>query len=393
MRAYKQFARVKDVQRASHYSGFGAGFPETRRQRLELQFTERTMANPAGHVVLGEEEAQQAAERYAKMEAELQALRQRNEELMRAVQEQQDLVAAERVRADRRSRAQTQEFANLTAELLAGRQGPDVQFEGMRIGVKVEKPETYSGEKTRDLDTWLFQVREHLDITTIPARGHVPYAASLLRGNAALWWRETCEGHRRPATWDDFCRMLREQFRPEDYGRRGRDELATMRQYGKESVADFVFRFRATCLKIPDLSEAEKLDRFVRALAQDIRLQVELRGPQDFHEAAMFAERADAVITRVSGQDTRKPWQKGQKGGYMQRPPLQNKSIGETSAQGSGGPEPMELGMARRRTLTREEIQKLRAENACFYCRKPNAGHVARDCPQKKKRVGNGTGR
>ena len=74
VRAYKQFARVKDVHRASHYSGFGAGFLETRRQRLELQFTERTMANPAGHVVLGEEEAQQATERYAKMEAELQAL-------------------------------------------------------------------------------------------------------------------------------------------------------------------------------------------------------------------------------------------------------------------------------------------------------------------------------
>ena len=59
------------------------------------------MANPAGHVVMGEEEVQQAAERYAAMEAELQALRQRNDELMHAVQEQQDLVAAERVRADR----------------------------------------------------------------------------------------------------------------------------------------------------------------------------------------------------------------------------------------------------------------------------------------------------
>ena len=54
-------------------------------------------------------------------------------------------------------------------------------------------------------------------------------------------------------------------------------------------------------MKIPDLSEAEKLDRFIRALAQDIRLQVELRGPRDFHEAAMFAERADTVITRVPG--------------------------------------------------------------------------------------------
>ena len=340
---------------------------------------------------MGEEEAQAAAERYAAMEAELQALRQQNAELQRTVQEQTDIVETERRRADRRSRAQTQEFANLTAELIAGRQGPEVQFQGMRIGVKVEKPETYSGEKSRDLDTWLFQVREHLQITTIPAAGHVPYAALLLRGNAALWWRETCEGNRRPATWDDFCRMLREQFRPEDYGRRGRDELATMRQYGKESVADFVFRFRATCLKIPDLSEAEKLDRFVRALAQDIRLQVELRGPQDFHEAARFAERADAVITRVSGQDTRKPWQKGHKGGFTQRPPVPFK--GESSAQGGGGPEPMELGMARKRTLTREEIATLRAQNACFYCRKPNAGDMAWNCPEKKKCTGNGTGR
>ena len=95
-----------------------------------------------------------------------------------------------------------------------------------------------------------------------------------------------------------------------------------MRQYAKESVADFVFRFRATCLKIPDLSEAEKLDRFVRALAQEIRLQVELRGPQDFHEATRFAERADTVIMLVSGQDTHRLWQKGHKGGFMQRPPL-----------------------------------------------------------------------
>ena len=104
----------------------------------------------------------------------------------------------------------------------------------------------------------------------------------------------------------------------------------------------------------------------------------------------MFAERADAVLTRISGQDARKPWQKGHKGGFQQHPPLSNKGMGEPSAQVSGGPEPMELGMARRRTLSREEYTKLRAENACFYSRKPNAGHVARDCPMKKKRAGNG---
>ena len=56
-----------------------------------------------------------------------------------------------------------------------------------------------------------------------------------------------------------------------------------------------------TSLKIADLSEAEKLDRFIRALVHDIRLQVELRGPRDFHEVAVFAERTNAVILWIPG--------------------------------------------------------------------------------------------
>ena len=63
------------------------------------------MANPEGRVLIDKADAQQAAERYAHMEAELQALQQRNAEIMRELQEAQ--TATERVRADRRSRAQT----------------------------------------------------------------------------------------------------------------------------------------------------------------------------------------------------------------------------------------------------------------------------------------------
>ena len=116
------------------------------------------------------------------------------------------------LRANQRSRAQTQEFANLTAELLAGRQGPQVQLDGTRLNVKVEKPENYDGDKVKDLDTWLFQVREHLELSTVPAGTYVAYAASLLRGNTAMWWRQACEAHRQPAMWEDLCRALRNQF-------------------------------------------------------------------------------------------------------------------------------------------------------------------------------------
>ena len=75
-----------------------------------------------------------------------------------------------------------------------------MHMDGMRIGVKVEKPENYNGSKGRDLDMWLFQVQEHLQLIVILVRGHVLYATSLLRGNVALWWHELCEANYRMAT-------------------------------------------------------------------------------------------------------------------------------------------------------------------------------------------------
>ena len=53
------------------------------------------MANPEGRVMIDEADAQQAAECYAQMEAELQALQQRNAEIMRELQEAQNVAAME----------------------------------------------------------------------------------------------------------------------------------------------------------------------------------------------------------------------------------------------------------------------------------------------------------
>ena len=189
----------------------------------------------------------------------------------------------------------------------------------------------------------------------VPVPTHVSYAASLFRRNAALWWRELCEQGLRSATWNEFVAALRTQFQPENWSRRGRDELATMYQYSKESVADFLHRFRATCLKIEHLSEEEKLDRFVRALVNDVRLHVELRNPATFNDAALYAERADAVLARTTGHGFRQHWQqKKNKGGYRP-PPTPAAASGETST--GSGPEPMEIGSLRRKPLTQQEMQ------------------------------------
>ena len=75
---------------------------------MDLQFTWQTMANSEGRVFMDEDQARATEERYAQMEATLQKLWQQNRELMARVQEQENIMATERLRADRRSRAQMQ---------------------------------------------------------------------------------------------------------------------------------------------------------------------------------------------------------------------------------------------------------------------------------------------
>ena len=372
--------------RLARYSGFGASVLSHRRLTDHWRRSFEKVDRFKTCEKMAEEQLQRLMERVAALEAELRATQQANAELTQGLAEQREIAETAQLRADRRGRAQMQDFAQLTAERIAMR-GPEGLGE-RHFGVKVERPDHFDGGKQQDVDTWLFQVREHWNIVGVPDDAKVPYAASLFRGNAALWWRERCENAMRPANWHEFAAALREQFRPENWSRRGRDELATMYQYSKETVADFLHRFRATCLKIEHLSEEEKLDRFVRALASDVRLQVELRNPASFHEAALYAERADAVLARTAGHSFRQNWQqKKNKGGYKP-PPVPAATSGETST--GSGPEPMEIGSLRRKPLTQEEMQKLRAQKACFYCRKPNAGHMARNCPEKTKKQGNG---
>ena len=371
--------------RHARYSGFGASGLSHRRLTDDWRRSFEKVDRFKTCEKMAEEQMRQLAERIAALEAELRATQQANAELTQGLTEQREIAETAQLRADRRGRAQMQDFAQMTAEIVAAR-GPEGQGE-RRFGVKMERPDYFDGGKLQDVDTWLFQVREHLNMVMMPDAATVPYAASLFRGNAALWWRERCENALRPANWHEFAAALREQFRPENWSRRGRDELATMYQYAKESVADFLHRFRATCLKIEHLSEEEKLDRFVRALVNDVRLQVELRNPATFNDAALYAERADAVLARTAGHSFRHNWQqKKNKGGYRP-PPAPAATSGETST--GTGPEPMEIGSMRRKPLTQEEMNKLRAQKACFFCRKPNAGHMARNCPEKTKKQGN----
>ena len=89
------------------------------------------------------------------------------------------------------------------------------------MGVKLEKPEDYDGGKCHEVDTCLFWVREHLNLMNVPARTHVAYAASLLKGNATTCWEKLYEGDQRLNIWEEFRDAVIEQFKAENFEMEG----------------------------------------------------------------------------------------------------------------------------------------------------------------------------
>jgi Ty3 transposon capsid-like protein/Zinc knuckle len=245
-----------------------------------------------------------------------------------------------------------------------------------KASFKLTIPETYNGIRSpKIIDTWLFSIREYCELANIPTEQAVPFAASLLRENAKAWWRTVRMEDNIPKTFEQFETELKAAFRPSDAVRSARNQLAVLQQRG--SVQSYTVRFRDLMLEIPDLSEAEALDRFVRGLREKTRLEVEHRGPNTLNEAINIAERYDSII--FSQGSFSQTW----------RPPY--------NAAHRTGPTPMEVDAFNTRPLPNRsddlEKDELRRKGACFNCKK--VGHIARYCPERTRksndRTGNGT--
>jgi hypothetical protein len=228
--------------------------------------------------------------------------------------------------------------------------------------LKPNAPPTFNGRE--NVHNWLFQVENFL-------KGHesvrneqaVTYAASLFEKDAAMWWRLQSESKDSFETlssdWGMFKTSLELAFQQINPTKRARDQLASLKQ--RTSVRAYVGEFRRILLEIGDMSESEKLDRFVRGLKQDVRKEVELREPTSFDEAARKADRYDSISFGLYRRDA----------GFTRVAPVRST------------PEPMEICQIReaRPKLTDELRQQLRRAGKCFFCRKQ--GHKINECPER----------
>jgi hypothetical protein len=134
--------------------------------------------------------------------------------------------------------------------------------------LKLSKLETYSGSsKQDDVSQWLFSMRQYLQLSGANSCDGIIYAASYLRGAAAIWWLLRAQNYGAQGgfqNWEEFETELTKQFRPINAEKLARDQLASLTQL--RSVQEYVSRFKSICLQISIVSEEEMMDRFVRGL-------------------------------------------------------------------------------------------------------------------------------
>lgn len=168
--------------------------------------------------------------------------------------------------------------------------------------IKPSKPDIFEGKRDAlVVESWIYQIETYLNLLrlsnpelNITDEMKIQFSSTLMKKNAASWWYMQVQGGNLPQTWDQFKNMFRSEFVPQDSVRRQRDKLRNLVQ--TKSVSLYLETFRNLVISIPDISEAEKLDKFVNGLKPMIRLEVLKAGCNNMHDASRIALNVDSAL-------------------------------------------------------------------------------------------------
>lgn len=226
----------------------------------------------------------------------------------------------------------------------------------------IPKPEPFSGRT--DVHAWIWSLEQYFITTNIvDDASKSQYAVNLLRGNVSSWMRNFAGNGPLPP-WPVLSSELKQMFAPISQTQKACDKLAKLKQ--TKSVAAYANEFRRLILLLSDLPEVHRIDRFTRGLKLPVAREVSLREPRTLDEAIRIADRYDTISWQMRSQRYDVP--------VPAQPPSQPAPANDA----------MDLSATRFTRLTTEERKRILENNGCLYCRKLNAGHFARNCPEKK---------
>ena len=218
---------------------------------------------------------------------------------------------------------------------------------------------TFAGHRGDDVENFLFQLQNYLDVNQVQRPGQqMQLAVSLLRDHALVWYRSLPAG---PSSLQEFAQLLRDTFTDVDEQRGLRQRLRELRQ--TTDAHSYVQDFRALMVRIDDMGVLDRIEAFIVGLRPRTRREVSFHAPDTLEEAYQLALRYDRSY-HAAGR------------------PRWNQPLPLTTNHTYPGA-PMDVDAVstrpRLRRLTETEREDLRRRGACFRCRQE--GHMARDCP------------
>lgn len=301
-------------------------------------------------------------------------------------QQQQHLAAQlqgleEKVNHNMDGRQQQQHFLNSQFQGLEEKLNNMDENRRQPLGhhLKPKQPPEFSGRNSKwsnNVVEWLFMVEQYFGIVSgsIQDSQAVRYAGTLLTENAASWW-VSFRPNNPELSWDEFKTAITAEFQDINEAKSARDALVKIKQ-GTRNIQQYASEFRRIVRKLPRLDKDDQVYFFISGIQSvDVRRAVQLQNPKTLDLAIQAAHSVEQLnfVPPV-------PYANRFRAASPVEPPQQQVV-------------PMEIGSISqipRSALSTAERNELLRNNGCFYCRAPNAGHRAAQCPLKNRNFGRG---
>lgn len=164
---------------------------------------------------------------------------------------------------------------------------------------RIAPPPTFSGDADR-LESWKLAMLQQLSYyrsggQLVEQAQEIQFLLSALGGPALQYmlpvWPTAKSG-------SEFIQLLTDRFMPVLPAVTARQQITTIKQYGKQSVNEFSSQFLSICMHLPKMDEEDKVHHFVRALLPSLREKLYDKESKTLRDAMEHAGRAEAWLNQ-----------------------------------------------------------------------------------------------